>query len=76
MAQQTILKSLFKLYDISVIMLLTNNITNIFSEISKIRVILWLAHTCNVKGPEQVEKMDGIWMNFATIMKTLVDEWL
>ena len=41
---------LFKLYDIMTILMLKNNLTNICSEISKIRFILWLASTCNVKG--------------------------
>ena len=35
---------------------LTNNITKIWSERRKIRVILWNAHTCNVKGFEEVER--------------------
>ena len=33
---------LFKLSDTSIVMLQTNNITNIYSEIIKIRVFLWL----------------------------------
>ena len=50
---------MIKSYDISVIVLLTNNITNICGGISKIQVILWVAYTCNVKGIEEVEKMGG-----------------
>ena len=48
---------LLKLYDKSIIILLTNDLTNICSEISKIRLILWMAYTCNVKGLEEVEKL-------------------
>ena len=48
---------LLKLYYKSVIILLTNNLTNIWSEISKIRQILWMVYTCNVKGLEDVEKL-------------------
>ena len=59
---------LFLLYDLSIIILLTNNfiilltncwqilLTNICSEISKIRLILWMVYTCNVKGVEQIKK--------------------
>ena len=48
---------LLKLYDKSIIVLLKNDLTNICSEISKIRLILWMAYTCNVKGLEEVEKL-------------------
>ena len=51
------LKCLFKLYDISVIMLPTNNIIRICSEISKILFILRMVYTCGVKGIEENEKM-------------------
>ena len=48
---------MIKLYDISFIILLTNDITNICSEISKIQVILCMAYTCIVKGLEELEKV-------------------
>ena len=38
-------------------MLLTNNITNICSEISKIPVVLRETSTCSVKRSAEVEKM-------------------
>ena len=41
---------LLKLYDKWIIILLTNDLTNIFSEISKILLILSMVYTCNVKG--------------------------
>ena len=48
----------FEMYDIPVIMLLTNNITNFFgSKMSKNRVILRVVCTCNLEGLEEVEKM-------------------
>ena len=50
---------LLKLYDRSITILLTNNLTNICSKISKIRLILWMVYTCNVKGLEEVEELGG-----------------
>ena len=41
-------------------MLLTNDLINIYGEISKIRLILWIVYTCyvkaNVKGQREIEK--------------------
>ena len=48
---------LFKLYDKSIIILLTNVLANICSEISQIRLILLMVYTCNVKGLEEVQKL-------------------
>ena len=52
---------LFKLYDKSVNILLASDLTNICSEISKHRSILWMVFTCNlkanVKGLEEVENL-------------------
>ena len=52
---------LFKLYYKLIIILLTNNLTNICSEISKTWLVLWMVYTCrvktNVKGPKEVEKL-------------------
>ena len=46
------------MYDILAILLIKNNLTKICSEISKIRLILWLASTCSVKckGSRKLEK--------------------
>ena len=41
---------LFKLYDESIIILLTNDLANICSEISKVWLILWMIYAWNVKG--------------------------
>ena len=41
----------------SIIILLKNDLTNICSKISKIRLILSMVYTCNVKGLEEVEKL-------------------
>ena len=48
---------LFKLYKKPVIILLAKELTNICSEISEIRMILWMVYTCNVKRLEQVETL-------------------
>ena len=48
---------LFKFYDMSISMLQTNYLTNIYTEISKIWFILWMSYTCNGKGLEEVEDM-------------------
>ena len=52
---------LLKLYDKSIIILLTNDSTNTCSKISKIWLILWMVYTCNVKakvkGLEEVETL-------------------
>ena len=50
-------------------MLLTNDLTDIGSEKSKIRLILWMAGTCNVKVLEEVEKNGRKWMYFASLTK-------
>ena len=39
---------LFQLYDIPIIMLLTNKINKFCGEISNSRVILWVVYNCNV----------------------------
>ena len=48
---------LFKLYCKSFMILPVNDFTNICREIRKIRLILWMAHTCNMKGLEEVETL-------------------
>ena len=48
---------LFKLYCKSIMILPANDLTNICREIRKIRLILWMAHTCNMKGMEEVETL-------------------
>ena len=48
---------LLKMHIKLIIILLVNDLTNICSEISKIRFILWMVYTCNVKGLEEVEKL-------------------
>ena len=50
---------LLKLNDKSITILLTNDLANICSEISKIRLILWMVYTCSVKELEEVEKLGG-----------------
>ena len=45
------------MYDTSIMMSLANNITNICSEISKIREIVGVTYTCDVKGLKELEKM-------------------
>ena len=44
------------------ILFLKNNLINICSEMTKIRMNLWMIYTCNMKGLEKVEKMVRIWM--------------
>ena len=64
---------LFKLYDMSIIMLLTSDLTNICRKISKIRLILWMAYTRNVKGFKKVTK---IWkMNVLCIVGQNHQRW-
>ena len=48
---------LLKLYKKSIIVLLTNVLVNICSEISKIWLILWMVYACKVKGLEEVETL-------------------
>ena len=48
---------LLKLYDKSIIILLTNVLANICSEISKIQLVLWMVYGNNVKGLEEVGKL-------------------
>ena len=55
---------------IPIIMLLANDLINICSEISKIRLVLWMAYTCNVKGLKEVEKMCSEWMYFPLLTKS------
>ena len=50
---------LFKLYDKSIIIALTDDLVNIYSEISKIWLILWMVYTCNSEG--QCEGVGGSW---------------
>ena len=49
---------LLKLHDKSIAILLKNDLTNFCREISKIQLILGMVYTCNVKGLEEVEKLD------------------
>ena len=44
------------------ILFLKNNLINICSEMTKIRMNLWMIYTCNMKGLEKVEKMVRTWM--------------
>ena len=55
------------------ILLLTNNLTNIWSEISNSRTNLWIADTCNVKWHEEVEKMSRRRRYVASLSKILRD---
>ena len=48
---------LLKLCAKLIIILLTNDLTNICSEISKIRLILWMDSACKVNRLEEVEKL-------------------
>ena len=48
---------LLKLYYKSLIILLTNNLTKIWSKVSKIWLILGMVYTCNVKGMKEVLKL-------------------
>ena len=66
---------LFKLYDKSIIILPTNDLTNICSEISEIRLILWMVYTCNER-PGWRRKVGWKWMYFASLTKITNDEWL
>ena len=47
---------LLKLYDKSIVILLTNDLTNVCSEISKIRLILWIVYRYL-----QCERVGGSW---------------
>ena len=49
---------LLKLYSISIILLLKNNLTNICSKISKIRMNLWLVCTWNMKSSGKYERWE------------------
>ena len=66
---------LFKCNDISIMLLLTDNLTNICGEIGKIRINLWIIYTdtCNVKELEGVEQTSGRWMYFALLTKIIRD---
>ena len=44
------------------ILFLKNNLINICSKMTKIRMNLWMIYTCNMKGLEKVEKMVRTWM--------------
>ena len=48
---------LLKLYDKSIIILLTNDLTNICANISKIWLILWMLYNCSLKGLKEVRKL-------------------
>ena len=54
---ETVAIYLLKLYEKSIVTLLTNVLANICSKISKIWLILWMVHACNVKGLEEVKKL-------------------
>ena len=62
---------LFKLYNVLIILLLTNFLNIICSKISNIRMNSWLAYNCNVKGLEENEKMSRSWMNFPSLTKVI-----
>ena len=49
---------LIKLYCISIIVLLKNNLTNICSKISKIGMNLWMVYTCNMKSSRKYERWE------------------
>ena len=51
---------LLKLYEKSIIVLLTNVLVNICCEISKIWLISWMVYACNVEGLEKVEKLGSL----------------
>ena len=51
--------------------MLTNNLTNICSKISKNRMILWMAYTCYVKVLQEVEKLGRKWTYFASFNKII-----
>ena len=48
------------MYGITIIILLTNDLTDLCGEISKIRLVLWMVYTCNVKGLEEVEMLGNV----------------
>ena len=62
---------LFKLYSISIILLLKNNLTNICSKISKIEMNLWMVW----KALESTRD-ERRWMYFASLIKIMGDLWL
>ena len=47
---------LFKLYGISIILLLTNSLANICSEISEIWLNLWMVYTWILKSPRMLKR--------------------
>ena len=59
---------------IPIIMLLANDLINICSEISKIRLALWMADTCNLKRLKEVKKMCWKWMYFPLLTKKKIYE--
>ena len=46
----------FKLYSISIILLLKNNLINICSKIGKTEINLWIVYACNVKSSGKYER--------------------
>ena len=70
---------LFKLYSISIILLLKNNLTTICSEVSKIGMnlsIVYIIYTCTMKEFWKVQKNERRWMNFASLPEIMRDVWL
>ena len=49
---------LFKVYIMSIIVLLKNNLTNICSKISKIEINFWMVYTCNMKSSGKDERWE------------------
>ena len=49
---------LFKLYSISIILLLENNLTNICSKMSKIGMNLWMIYTYNLKSSGKYKRWE------------------
>ena len=49
---------LFKSYNISIILLLKINLTNICSEISKTGMNLWMVCTCNMKSSGKYKRWE------------------
>ena len=67
---------LFKLYNISIILLLENNLINICSEITKIfNEVINDLYLQNERLQED-EKMGKSWMHFASLTKMIRELWL
>ena len=68
---------LFKLYSISTILLLKNNLTNICRKTIKIEINLWMVYTCNMKSSgKYLQKMGRRWMYFASLTEIMGYLWL